>query len=110
MAQLQGGTRHFNTGPALRQNHLDPGERARHQAGPSFYADFGKTPGLESRWRVVNSGSRGRLTLNLVSITPMIVFQMPAENYERVFDTFVRWARFGNLFAYNEDTEDMSLQ
>jgi NitT/TauT family transport system ATP-binding protein len=43
-------------------------------------------------------------------IKEMIVFQMPAENYERVFDTFVRWARFGNLFAYNEDTEEMSLQ
>ena len=43
-------------------------------------------------------------------IKEMIVFQMPAENYERVFDTFVRWARFGNLFAYNEDTEELSLQ
>jgi NitT/TauT family transport system ATP-binding protein len=43
-------------------------------------------------------------------IKEMVVFQMPAENYERVFDTFVRWARFGNLFAYNEDTEEMSLQ
>ncbi len=43
-------------------------------------------------------------------IKEMIVFQMPAENFDRVFDTFVRWARFGNLFAYNEDTEEMSLQ
>lgn len=43
-------------------------------------------------------------------IKEIIVFQMPAENYERVFDTFVRWARFGNLFAYNEDTEELSLQ
>jgi NitT/TauT family transport system ATP-binding protein len=39
-----------------------------------------------------------------------IVLQMPHENYERVFQTFVRWARFGNLFAYDETTEVISLQ
>ena len=34
-----------------------------------------------------------------------LVMHMPQENYEKVFQTFVRWARFGNLFAYNEATE-----
>ena len=34
-----------------------------------------------------------------------LVMHMPQENYEKVFQTFIRWARFGNLFAYNEATE-----
>jgi NitT/TauT family transport system ATP-binding protein len=39
-----------------------------------------------------------------------IVMNMPQENYEKVFQTFIRWARFGNLFAYDETTETISLQ
>ena len=39
-----------------------------------------------------------------------IVMTMPQENYEKVFQTFIRWARFGNLFAYDETTETISLQ
>jgi NitT/TauT family transport system ATP-binding protein len=39
-----------------------------------------------------------------------IILAMPHEQYETVFDTMVRWARFGNLFAYDEDTERLSLQ
>lgn len=38
-----------------------------------------------------------------------IVTRMPYENYERVFHTFVRWARFGDLFHYNEDTRRITL-
>jgi NitT/TauT family transport system ATP-binding protein len=38
-----------------------------------------------------------------------IVMCMPYENYERVFNTFVRWARFGGLFAYDETTQRISL-
>jgi NitT/TauT family transport system ATP-binding protein len=39
-----------------------------------------------------------------------IVMHMPQENYERTFATFIRWARFGDLFAYDEQTEMISLQ
>jgi NitT/TauT family transport system ATP-binding protein len=39
-----------------------------------------------------------------------IVLHMPQENYERMFSTFVRWARFGDLFAYDEQTDMLSLQ
>ena len=39
-----------------------------------------------------------------------IVLNLPSENYEKVFDTLVGWARFGDLFAYDEDTERLSLQ
>jgi cobalt-zinc-cadmium resistance protein CzcA len=38
-----------------------------------------------------------------------IVTRMPYENYEKVFQTFVRWARFGDLFAYDESTHRLSL-
>jgi NitT/TauT family transport system ATP-binding protein len=32
----------------------------------------------------------------------MIVLHMPGEHYERVFETFVRWGRFGNIFGYDK--------
>jgi len=38
-----------------------------------------------------------------------IVTRMPYENYEKVFSTFVRWSRFGNLFAYDETSQLISL-
>jgi hypothetical protein len=38
-----------------------------------------------------------------------IVTRMPYENYEKVFNTFVRWARFGELFAYDEGTQRITL-
>jgi cobalt-zinc-cadmium resistance protein CzcA len=38
-----------------------------------------------------------------------IVTRMPYENYERVFNTFVRWARFGNLLHYDEGTQRIAL-
>jgi cobalt-zinc-cadmium resistance protein CzcA len=38
-----------------------------------------------------------------------IVMFMPYENYEKVFATFIRWARFGGLFAYDETTQRISL-
>jgi NitT/TauT family transport system ATP-binding protein len=34
-----------------------------------------------------------------------IVHSLPQENYERTFRTLVRWARFGDLFAYDENLE-----
>jgi cobalt-zinc-cadmium resistance protein CzcA len=38
-----------------------------------------------------------------------IVMRMPYENYEKVFQTFVRWGRFGELFTYDEVTQRISL-
>ena len=37
------------------------------------------------------------------------IIHMPQENYETMFATFLSWARFGNLFTYDEDTEMISL-
>jgi NitT/TauT family transport system ATP-binding protein len=48
--------------------------------------------------------------VNAEIIYERIATAMPHEKYETVFDTMVRWARFGNLFAYDEDTERLSLQ
>jgi len=39
-----------------------------------------------------------------------LVLHLPNENYERQFRIFIGWARFGNLFAYDEATERISLQ
>jgi NitT/TauT family transport system ATP-binding protein len=43
-------------------------------------------------------------------ILEMIVLHMPQENYEKIFQTFIRWARFGNLFVYDETTQSIALQ
>jgi len=37
-----------------------------------------------------------------------IVLRMPYENFERIFDTFIAWARYGDLFVYDEETETIS--
>ncbi|HEY2826056.1 MAG TPA: AAA-associated domain-containing protein, partial [Pirellulales bacterium] len=39
-----------------------------------------------------------------------IILRLPQENHEKMFQTFVRWARFGNLLAYDETTQELSLQ
>jgi cobalt-zinc-cadmium resistance protein CzcA len=38
-----------------------------------------------------------------------IVTRMPYENYEKVFATFIRWARFGELFVYDEQSHRISM-
>jgi NitT/TauT family transport system ATP-binding protein len=40
----------------------------------------------------------------------LIVLRMPYENYEKVFATFIGWARYGELFRYDEDREKLSLE
>jgi NitT/TauT family transport system ATP-binding protein len=49
-------------------------------------------------------------SLNRDFVLETIVLNMPQEDYQKIFQTFIRWARFGNLFAYNETTEEISLQ
>jgi NitT/TauT family transport system ATP-binding protein len=39
-----------------------------------------------------------------------IVMRMPMEDYERVFHTLIGWARYGDLFNYDETTETVSLE
>jgi NitT/TauT family transport system ATP-binding protein len=42
-------------------------------------------------------------------ILETIVTRMPYENYESIFNTFVRWARFGRLFVYDEAKQRVSI-
>jgi NitT/TauT family transport system ATP-binding protein len=35
---------------------------------------------------------------------------LPNENPEFTFHTFINWARFGNLLAFDEDSDEVSLQ
>jgi NitT/TauT family transport system ATP-binding protein len=43
-------------------------------------------------------------------VREMIILALPRENYQQMFETMVRWARFGNLFAFDDDTDRLSLQ
>ena len=43
-------------------------------------------------------------------VKEMIIIALPQENYEAMFETFVRWGRFGNLFAYDEVSEEITLE
>jgi NitT/TauT family transport system ATP-binding protein len=45
-----------------------------------------------------------RAKLDAELVQEIIIFNLPLENFERTFTTFVQWAKFGNLFAYDEDT------
>lgn len=38
-----------------------------------------------------------------------IVLALPTEKWDTTFETLVRWARFGELFIYNEDSQTISL-
>lgn len=39
-----------------------------------------------------------------------IILSLPGEHYEKQFQTLIRWARFGNLFAYDEHEQTLTLQ
>jgi NitT/TauT family transport system ATP-binding protein len=39
-----------------------------------------------------------------------IVMTMPFENHERTFEIFVSWSRYGDLFAYDENTRTIAQQ
>jgi NitT/TauT family transport system ATP-binding protein len=37
-------------------------------------------------------------------VLELIALNMPNEDYEAMFDTFVGWARFADLFSYDEES------
>jgi NitT/TauT family transport system ATP-binding protein len=43
-------------------------------------------------------------------VLDVIAMHMPQEHYVKMFDTFITWSRFGDLFGYDETTEIISLQ
>jgi len=46
-----------------------------------------------------------RIKLDAELVQEIIIFNLPAENFEKTFETFIRWTHYGNLFAYDEDTK-----
>jgi NitT/TauT family transport system ATP-binding protein len=50
----------------------------------------------------------GRLDRDFV--LELIALNVPSESYETTFETFVNWARFGNLFSYEDETGAVALQ
>jgi NitT/TauT family transport system ATP-binding protein len=46
-----------------------------------------------------------RTKLDAELVQEIIIFNLPAENYEKTFETFIQWTHFGNLFAYDEDAQ-----
>jgi NitT/TauT family transport system ATP-binding protein len=43
-------------------------------------------------------------------VLELIAVNMPNEDYEAMFDTFVGWARFADLFSYDEASEAVAPQ
>jgi NitT/TauT family transport system ATP-binding protein len=39
-----------------------------------------------------------------------LILNMPQEDYQKMFNTFLNWARYGDLFAYDEATEKITLR
>ena len=50
-----------------------------------------------------------RMKLDAEVAQEIIIFNLPSENFEKTFETFWHWARFGNLFAYDEDSQKISF-
>jgi NitT/TauT family transport system ATP-binding protein len=48
-------------------------------------------------------------TIDRDFVLETIVLNMPQESYEKVFETFLGWARFGGLFAYDEAARTLTL-
>ena len=48
-------------------------------------------------------------TVDTDFVLETIVTRMPYENYAKIFNTFVHWSRFGELFAYDEATQQLRL-
>src|SRR5665213_301223 len=46
-----------------------------------------------------------RKKLDAELVQEIIVLNLPSENLERTFATFIHWTHYGNLFAFDEDTQ-----
>jgi NitT/TauT family transport system ATP-binding protein len=38
-------------------------------------------------------------------VKEIIILNLPAENFDKIFETFVDWSQYGNLFHYSEETQ-----
>jgi NitT/TauT family transport system ATP-binding protein len=60
-------------------------------------------------FREVRSLVERRERIDQDLVLEIIALNLPQENYEALFDTLVRWGRFGDLFAYDEDRQILEL-
>jgi len=58
-------------------------------------------------FKLLQDSSRGRTSRE--EIEEEIAIHLPYENPEKMFSLLANWARFGELFAYSEDTDVISL-
>jgi NitT/TauT family transport system ATP-binding protein len=42
-------------------------------------------------------------------VKEIIILNLPAENYDKTFETFVHWSQYGNLFHFNEETQHLHI-
>ena len=42
-------------------------------------------------------------------VLELVIMHMPQENTDRMFQTFLQWSRYGDLFEYDDDTERLSI-
>jgi NitT/TauT family transport system ATP-binding protein len=54
-------------------------------------------------------GRESRHEVDRLFVLETIILNLPQEDYEKVFQTFIAWARYGNLFAYDEAAQTVSL-
>jgi len=88
-----------------------PGQRFT-QASPDEQAAIWRHQLLQLRlFRIVYDAAMTRpdRTIDRDFVFENIVTRMPNEDYEIVFNTFVRWARFGGLFSYDPVTHNLQL-
>jgi HAE1 family hydrophobic/amphiphilic exporter-1 len=49
-------------------------------------------------------------TIDSDVVRETLILNLPQENYEKEFATFIDWARYGDLFAYDETTGQISMR
>ncbi len=56
---------------------------------------------------MVKRAPHGRIEKDI--LLEELAIRLPQENWETMFETFIEWVRFGNLLAYNDDTNEVEL-
>jgi NitT/TauT family transport system ATP-binding protein len=95
-----------------RQVVLDAAGKRLIKAGPEERKTIWRQQLLKLRlYRLVDEMLRRapNQTIGRDVVQETLVLHLPHENYEKLFRTFIRWARFGNLFAYDEVTGVITL-
>jgi len=82
------------------------------EAAPTEQAAIWRQQLLQLRlFRIVCDAAMTRpdRTIDRDFVLETIVTRMPSEDYELVYNTFVRWARFGELFQIDPATHRLRL-